>query len=65
MRDEYDTITNYLKKNTVDTEYMRDARATNEWPYNKCVDIGVIMLQMCVFVCKGWCCLKCYERDGQ
>ncbi len=29
---------------------MRDARATNEWPHNKCVDIGVIMLQMCVCV---------------
>ncbi len=34
----------------MDTEYLRDARATNEWPYNKCVDIGVLMLQMCVFV---------------
>ncbi len=30
---------------------MRDARATNEWPYNKCVDIESIMLQMCVCVC--------------
>ncbi len=29
---------------------MKDARATNEWPYNKCDDIGVIMLQMCVCV---------------
>ncbi len=37
-------------QNTVNTEYMRNARPNNEWPYNKCVDIGVIMLQMCLFV---------------
>ncbi len=52
-------------------------RATNEWPYNKCVNIGVIMLQMCVCLCLCGemlsepssyigrvCCLRCYECDG-
>ena len=44
-------IQQLTEPSTMDTEYMRDAWATNEWPYNKCVDIGVIMLQMCVCLC--------------
>ncbi len=31
--------------------YIRDVWVTNEWPYNKCVDTGAIMLQMCVWLC--------------
>ncbi len=42
-----------LTKNNVDKEYyMRDARANDEWPFNKCVDIRVIMLQRCVCMCR-------------